>query len=174
MSKRKQRQLPQNINREHLAEIFRERIYGSITVLAVNVGLLLKVNDGLTVQHAFIAIISTIVGLWLAGIFSSVLSYRIVHEKNMPRSQFTHELTVHQGLLMAGWSSIIMLTLAALSIISLHTAILTDIILTVTALTFTILRGTKSGTNTFVTALISIAVQAVIVGAVVLLKLGAK
>jgi hypothetical protein len=166
----KKRELPPNIDREHLAAIFRERIYGSITVLAVNIGLLLKVDDGLTVRHAFITIISTIVGLWLAGIFSAVLSYRIVHEKNMSRIELAHEFTIHRGLLLAGWSTIIMLTLAALSIISLHTAILTDIILTVTALTFTILRGTKAGTNTFTTAVVSVALQAGIVAVVVLLK----
>jgi len=162
------------MSREYLAEIFRERIYGSITVLAVNIGLVLKINDGLTVRHAFITIIATIVGLWLAGIFSSVLSYRIVHQKNMPRKQFAHELTVHRGLLMAGWSTLIMLTLAAFGAVSLHTAILTDIILTITALTFTVLRGTKSGANTFITALISVAIQATIIGFIILLKLNSK
>lgn len=167
----KKREIPANINREHLAAIFRERIYGSITVLAVNVGLLLKVEDGLTVRHAFITIITTIAGLWLAGIFSAVLSYRIVHEKNMSRAELAHEFIIHRGLWAAGWSTIIMLGLAALSVISLHTAILADIILTITALTFTVLRGTKSGANTFITTLISAGIQAAIIGSIILLKL---
>ena len=160
-------------DRELLAAIMRERIYGSVTVHAVNIGLLLKA--GLNVEHAFIAIISTVVGLWLAGLFASVLSYRIVHQSNMPRREFAHEIVVHRGILMAGSSSIFMLILAAIGIISLHTAILTDIVLTIASMTVLILRTTtKNASNTFVTAAISIALQAGIVALIILLKLGSK
>lgn len=143
-------------------------------MLAVNIGMLLKVDDGLTVRHAFITIITTVVGLWLAGIFSSVLSHKIVHQKNMSRNEFAHELLVHRGLLMAGWSSIIMLTLSAFGIVSLYTAILADIILTIVAFTITLLRGTKINNNTLVTTAISVGLQLLIIAAIVFLKLEAK
>lgn len=159
-------------NREYVAAIIKERIYGSVTVLAVNIGLFLK--DDITVKHAFIAIISTVVGLWLAGLFASVLAYRVVHDTNMPRKQFVKELIIHRGLLLAGVSSIIMFTLAAVGLISIQTAIITDIILAIIAITVTIMRSAKTSSNTFVTALISIAVQAAMAGAIILLKLGSK
>lgn len=159
-------------DRKLLAALMRERIYGSVTVLAVNIGLLLK--TGVTVEHAFIAIITTIVGLWLAGLFASVFSHKIVHGTAISRAEFLHEIIIHRGLLLAGSSSIIMLTLAALNVVSLHSAILTDIVLTITSMTILLLRNTKAGRNTIITAAISITFQAVIVGAIILLKLSAK
>ncbi len=159
-------------NREYIAAIIKERIYGSVTVLAVNIGLLLK--DDLTVKHAFIAIISTVVGLWLAGLFASVLSHRVVHDENMSRKQFIKELGIHRGLLLAGTSSIIMFSLAAIGLIEIHTAIIIDISLAIVAITITIMRSAKTSSNSFVTALISIGIQAVIASAIILLKLGAK
>lgn len=159
-------------NREHIAAIIKERIYGSVTVLAVNIGLFLK--DDVTVKHAFIAIISTVVGLWLAGLFASVLAYRVVHDSNMPRGQFIEELIIHRGLLLAGVSSVIMFTLAAIGLISIHTAIIADITLAIVAITVTIMRSAKTSSNSVITALISIAIQAVLAGAIILLKLGSK
>ena len=166
------KQRTNTMSRELTASLLKERIYGGVTVLAVNVGLLLK--TGLTVEHAFITIISTVIGLWLAGLFAVVLSYRIVHDKNMPRREFIHEIVVHRGLLLAGVSSIIMLTLASVDLIGIRTAIIADISLTVVAMTVAIIRSAKTSTNTYVIALISIAAQAVVAGLIILLKLGAK
>ncbi len=160
------------MSRELTASLLKERIYGSVTVLAVNVGLLLK--TGLTVEHAFITIIATVIGLWLAGLFAVVLSYRIVHDTNMPRSEFFHEIAVHRGLLLAGVSSVIMLGLASVDLISIRTAIIADISLTVVAMTIAILRSAKTKSNTFITAIISIAAQAAIAAVIILLKLGSK
>lgn len=160
------------LSREQLAAVLKERIYGSVTILAVNVGLLLKAD--LTLQHAYIAIISTVIGLWLAGLFAVVLAYRVVHDKNMPRREFAHEIAVHRGLLLAGVSSLIMLTLASAHVISLHAAIIADIGLTITAITVTILRAAKTSSNSVITAVISIGVQIIIAGLIILLKIGAK
>lgn len=163
---------PKNQSREKRAAFVKERIYGGVTVLAVNVGMLLK--SGLTAEHALITIVSTIFGLWLASIFAAVLSYRIVHDKNMPREEFIHELTIHRGLLLAAVPSILMFSLAILELIAVRTAIIADICLAVIAMTVTILRSSKTKNNSFSTALISVGIQVAVAGLIIIVKLGAE
>lgn len=64
---------PKNQGREVQAAFAKERIYGSVTILAINASMLFK--SGLTAEDAIITVGSTIVGLWLASMFAEVLSY---------------------------------------------------------------------------------------------------
>lgn len=157
---------------EKRAAFLKERIYGSVTLMAVNVGLLFQPR--LTVDHAFVIIISTTLGIWLASMFSAVMAYRLTHNKKMQLDQIIHELAIHRGLLLAGLPSIIMLSLAALEFIHLRTAILADITLAVVGMTVAILRSAKTSTNTLQTALISFAFQAAVAAGIILIKFGAE
>lgn len=163
---------PQHQSREKHAAFVKERIYGSVTLIAVNIGLLFKA--GLTTDSAFITIISTAIGIWLASMFAAVMSYRLVHDKNMPKAEFIHELTIHRGLLVAAIPSLIMLTLAALEIIALRTAIIADISLAFIAMTVTIVQSAKTKSNSLITAGVSILIQAAVAGVIILVKLGEK
>ena len=149
----------------------KERIYGAVTLMAVNAGFLLQPN--LTVNHAFVIIVSTTLGLWLASMFAAVMAFRLVHDRNMPRDEYVHELTIHRGLLFAAVPSVIMLSLAAFELIELRTAIIADISLAIVAMTVTIIRSAKTSTNTIQTALISIGLQALVAGIIIVIKLGA-
>jgi hypothetical protein len=163
---------PTKQSRERYAAFLKEQIYGSFTLLAVNIGLLIK--PGLKVESAFIAIFSTAFGLWLASLLASVIAYRVVHDKNMPRTEFVHELTVHRGLLVAAVPSVLMFSLAALDAIELRTAIIAAVSLAVVGMTVAILRSAKTRSNSLVTALISIGVQAAVAVVIIFIKLGAK
>lgn len=163
---------PKHQGRETRAEFAKERIYGSVTILALNFSMLFK--SSVTVADAYITVIATITGLWLASMFASVLSYRIIHDKNMPQSDFIHELAVHRGMLLAAVPSLIMFSLAALEIIAIRTALIADIALALIALTVTIARSGKTRSNSFKTAIISISIQAVVAGLIILVKLGAE
>lgn len=163
---------PSNQGRRKRAEFVKERIYGGVTILALNAGMLAK--GGFTAEQAFITIASTIVGLWLASLFASVLSYRIVHDKNMPREEFIHELTIHRGLLFAAVPSLIMFSLAIVGLIAIRTAIIADICLAVIAMTITIFRSGKTRSNSFATAAVSVAVQSAVAGLIIVIKLGAE
>ncbi len=163
---------PKHQGREIRAAFAKERIYGSVTILAVNFSMLFK--SGLTVADAYITVIATITGLWLASLFASVLSHRIVHDKNMPRADFIHELAIHRGMLLAAVPSLIMFSLAAFDLIAIRTALIADIALALIALTVTIFRSGKTRSNSFTTALVSVAIQAAVAGVIVLVKLGAE
>lgn len=163
---------PKHQGREVRAAFAKERIYGSVTILALNFSMLFK--PSLTVAEAYITIISTIVGLWLASQFASVLGYRIVHDKNMPRHEFIQEIAVHRGMLLAAVPSLIMFSFAALGWIAIKTALIADIALALVALAITIFRSGKTRTNSFKMAIISIAIQVVVAGIIVLVKLGAE
>lgn len=163
---------PSKQGRDKLAAFVKERIYGTVTLLAINTSLL--IHEGLTVKYAFSAILATAFGLWMASIFAAVTSYRIVHDRVMPRDHVVHEFTIHRGLLLAAVPSVIMLSLAAFELVALRTAIITDICLAVVALTVTILRSAKTSSNSLTTALISVAIQAAVAVLIVLIKLGAE
>jgi hypothetical protein len=102
------------------------------------------------------------------------MSYRIIHDKNMPRAELVHEFTIHRGMLFAALPSLIVLSLAALETITIRTALIADVTIAIAALTIGILRSGKTKSNSFTTALLSVGIQAVIVGGIVLLKIGAK
>lgn len=163
---------PSKQGRERHAAFIKEQIYGSFTLLAVNIGLLIK--PGITVEDALITITSTTAGLWLASLLASVIAYRVVHDKNMPRSELIHEITIHRGLLVAAVPSLLMLALSSLGAIEVRTAIIASISLAVVGMTVAILRSAKTQSNSLITALISIGLQAVVAAVIILVKLGAK
>lgn len=163
---------PTKQSRERYAAFLKEQIYGSFTLLAVNIGLLVKPD--VKVESAFITIISTAVGLWLASLLASVIAYRVVHDKNMPRKEFVHELTVHRGLLVAAVPSLLMFTLAAIGAIEIRTALIAAVSLAIVGMTVAILRSAKTGSNSLVTALISVGIQSAVAAAIIFIKLGAK
>lgn len=163
---------PTKQGRERYAAFLKEQIYGSFTLLAVNIGLLLK--HDVSVGNAFITIITTATGLWLASMLAAVIAYRVVHDKNMPRAEFIHELTIHRGLIVAAVPSLLLLTIAALSWIEVNTAIIASIVLAIIGMTVAILRSAKTGSNSLVTALISVGIQLVAAAVIILVKLGAK
>lgn len=163
---------PKDQSKKKRAEFIKYRIYGGVTILAVNVGLLVK--SGVTVNYAYISIITTIIGLWLASIFAEVLSYRIVNDKNMPKADFVHEVTVHRGLLLAAVPSMLMFSLAAFELIAIRTAIIADICLVIIAMTLTILQSSKTKSNSLKTALVSVILQSAAAALIVLVKLGGE
>ena len=163
---------PSKQGRERHAAFIKEQIYGSFTLLAVNIGLLVK--PGIMVRDAAIAIVSTAAGLWLASLLASVIAYRVVHDKNMPRTELVHEFTIHRGLLVAAIPSLLMLALASLTIIEVQTAIIAAISLAIVGMTVAILRSAKTSSNSLITALISIGIQAAVAALIIFVKLGAK
>src|SRR6478672_6600770 len=163
---------PTKQSRERYAAFLKEQIYGSFTLLAVNIGLLVKADP--SIKNAFITVGTTAIGLWLASMLAVVIAYRVVHDKNMPRHEFIHEVTIHRGLLVAAVPSLLMFSLAALNFIETDTAIIAAITLAVLGMTVAILRSAKTNSNSLITALISVGIQAAAAAVIILVKLGAK
>lgn len=155
---------------ERYASYLKERVYGSVTIMAVNFGLLLTVKE-ITVGHATLVIASTTVGLWIASLFAENTAYRVVHDRRMPWPIFATQIAIHRGLLVAAIPSFLILGVAATGTIELSTALTTDIVLAISATTVLILRAARTSTNSLSTALISASIQLLIAAAVIGVKL---
>lgn len=163
---------PSEMSRELLAEYLRERIYGLITLLAINIGLFAAV-DHLTTWAAVVTVVSTVVGLWGAALFADVMSYRVLHDKSMPTAEFRHIFIAKRGILVAAISTLFFLILAAIDIVSLRNALLIDIILSALALLVILIRSAKTSSNTWLTTGIILGFQAIFAIGVIWLKFSA-
>lgn len=66
----------------------KERIYGSITILALNINFYIHIDHS-TSTDMLVTILTTIIGLWLASLVSDILAEKLIHPKEqIPR----HEL----------------------------------------------------------------------------------
>lgn len=130
-------------------EYLKERIYWSITLLAVDLGIYAHI-DNTTVGQAFWIIITTVLWLWLASLFAELLSYKVFNEslcEGKRKEEFHNSLWVLSSSAM----SLFMLWLALFSIITLKSAVLWAIIANVIQLVWIILFWNKwKSTNIFV------------------------
>lgn len=150
-------------------EYLKERIYWSITLLAVDLGIYAHI-DNTTVGQAFWIIITTVLWLWLASLFAELLSYKVFNESlcdGKRKEEFHNSLWVLSSSAM----SLFMLWLAFFSIITLKSAILWAIIANVIQLVWIILFWNKwKSTNIFVNVII-IFIQLLFLWLIVSLKL---
>lgn len=117
--------LKNKINREYL----KERIYGSITILALNLSIYANIEKT-NLANAFFAIITTSIWLWLASIFSESISGKVLDE-NKSKKERKENLINSLWILASTKMSIVMIIIAFLWFINLKTAILTSIITTI-------------------------------------------
>lgn len=155
------------------AEYLKERMYGLLTLMAVNVGLLVSASK-ISVGYAAITISVTAFGLWSASMLASYLAYRVAHDAAMPRYRLGHEMMVHRGLLFAALPSLVMLVFAAVDWITLATALLIDIVLAGFTLTLTVFRSAKTAHNSWRSASVIALVQLSIILMIVFIKSSAK
>lgn len=155
------------------AEYLKERMYGLLTLMAVNVGLLVSAHK-ITVGYAAVTIAITAFGLWSASLLASYLAYRVAHDAAMPRYRAGHEMMIHRGLLLAALPSLTMLTFVAADWIALATALLIDIVLAGFTLTLTVFRSAKTAHNSWLSATIIALVQLAIILSIVFIKSSAK
>ncbi|HCH34810.1 MAG: hypothetical protein UY35_C0001G0119 [Candidatus Saccharibacteria bacterium GW2011_GWC2_48_9] len=114
--------------REQFAENTRERIYSTITLLAVLAALWHTVQ-----YHSALGVIAsiagTVVGLWLATLMSDRMSYRAVHGRGMPIEKYRKILFAASGLLAPAAAPLILVALSMTEILTLKTALTISIIL---------------------------------------------
>lgn len=66
-------------NQQVYVDYLKERIYGVLTLMAVNVGLLMSAEK-LTIAYASITIVFTTFGLWSASMLASYTAHRVAHD----------------------------------------------------------------------------------------------
>lgn len=86
------------IEREHIAENMKERVYATITLLAV-IAAHWQHEITHSVQATVISIIGTVVALWLATLIAMRMSHRAVHGKAVELHEYRRLVFTSSGLL---------------------------------------------------------------------------
>lgn len=156
--------------REHIAENMKERIYATITLLAV-ITALWQSADHHSAWGIIVSIVGTSIALWLATVISARISFRAVHGKSHGRSDMFKLMFTSSGLFLPAIAPTLLVLLSSTGLFELRGALFASIIvllLSLFTLSFTASRRiypTKS--RAF---LISVLEMSVGIG-VVLLKL---
>jgi len=128
--------------REQFAENTRERIYSTITLLAVLAALWHTVQ-----YHSVLGVIAsisgTVMGLWLATLMSDRMSYRAVHGKGMPSEKYHKIFFAASGLLAPAVAPLLLVALSMTGILTLKTALTISIILLLMSLFLFSILGSR-------------------------------
>ena len=156
--------------REHIAENLKERIYSTITLIAVMASL------WQTAQHhsargAAASIVGAVVALWLATLIAARMSHRAVHGKSVSRQDYRKVAFTASGLLAPAILPTLLVLFSMTELISLKTSLMIGMVillLSLFILSFT--AGLKIYDNKWRLLLVSTLEMSVGIG-VILLKL---
>jgi len=107
--------------KEFIAELLRERIYATFTLIAVLATIDTKHTDA---RHAAFIITGTIIALWAASIVATVMSRRMIFQNTLNHEhEIRHQIRVHAPMLLTLAFPLFLLLLTSLGVLSLSTAI---------------------------------------------------
>lgn len=172
MAKRRTRQRSEAPSEvlEYVAENMKERIYATITLLALIVALWQTASDH-SVWGSVASIFGTVVALWLATLISSRMSHRAVHGKSMAGRDLGRLAFTSSGLFVPAIVPMLLIVLSTTGFMSLKSAFMASIVallLSLFLLSFT--AGRKIYTSPLRLVIMSAAEMSVGIG-VILLKL---
>lgn len=128
---------------EEITEFLKERIYATITLIALLVTLW-HGADHFTAKGAIFSIIGTVIALWLAIGIASRMSYQVAHGKRMSTREYFAILRSHSALLAPAFPVIILILISMTGLFSLETALLTSVIvLLFSFIGFSLLAGRR-------------------------------
>lgn len=109
------------LHKEHVAELLRERIYATFALLAV----LVSIDTGhSTPLHTELVIAGTIFSLWAASLVATLMARRVVYQNELdPDHEREHQLRRHAPMLATLAFPTLMILLSALDIFPLAVAV---------------------------------------------------
>ena len=120
------RPLPTEI-REHVAENMKERVYATITLIAL-ITALWQTADHHSAGGAIASIVGTVVALWLATLISARVSHRAVHGKSLGRGDVFKLMFTSSGLFLPVITPTFIILMSVAGILSLRSALLVSIV----------------------------------------------
>lgn len=153
---------------EYVAENMKERIYATITLLALIVALWQTAEEHSAIGAAA-SIVGTVVALWLATLISSRISHRAVHGKSMAHRDLGRLAFTSSGLFVPAIVPTFLVFISTTGALSLKTAFMAGIaalLLSLFLLSFA--AGRKIYTSPLRLVIVSTAEMAVGVGVIVL------
>lgn len=100
----------------------KERIYATITMVAVTVGLSVGAESSIPAAASAVAV--TALGLWLATVVADQQAHRVVHLRDPSSTEIRRLLFVSSPLLVSALPALAMITLSAFGVVALRTALL--------------------------------------------------
>lgn len=164
---------PVKESRTVYASFLSERIYGTITLLAVTLNMYLN-YEHITLSHAFSTIIAAALGLWAASLFAEYVAYHVEHNHVMPREKAMNYLIMHRGILVATLPTIILLLIAWTGIIQVKTALLTSMIVACTVILFLIFYAAQTTANSKKITIAAILIQAIVAATIISIQILGK
>ncbi|MFI9105828.1 hypothetical protein ACIGXA_35520 [Streptomyces fildesensis] len=156
---------------ETMAERLKERIYATITMIAVVVGLTMV--DDLEAGDAAVSVAATSLGLWLATLVADDQGHRAVHHRSTTWPEFRRLLYVSSPLLLSAAGPLILIGVSATGAMALHSGLIAAATVDVVGLfAWGFLAGVRMGGG-LVAALVAGTLDTAIGAAVVLVKLTA-
>ncbi|MET9256444.1 hypothetical protein [Streptomyces sp. NPDC003717] len=150
-----------------VADRFKERVYATITMIAVVVGLSVSEADA---TGAALTVLTTAVGLWLAALVADLQAHRMAHRRFATGREWRRMVYVTGPLLSCAVGPAVTIALAALDVMSLTAALRTAAGVGIASLfAWGLLGGLRMGGGT-VLALVAGLADAVIGLSVALVK----
>lgn len=113
---------PEGVTLEIAAAALRERVYGSITCLST----LLVITGYQPLDHPWSKLFDVMIatgGLWTASVLAEVISHLGAHQKAPGPREMRHIFWVSGQIVAASTIPLVLLLLAALTVIPLHSAV---------------------------------------------------
>ncbi|MYS22204.1 hypothetical protein GTW78_18920 [Streptomyces sp. SID4948] len=108
------------MGREVDAGWVRERIYATLTMLAVVVAL---AAEHVTALEAAVSVLATAVGVWLTGLVAEEQAYRAAHGRLAGKDELRRMLHVTSPLLNSAVGPLVMVGVSAVGLLALSTAL---------------------------------------------------
>lgn len=132
---------------EQSSEFLKERIYATITLLAL-LATLWQAADHFTARGAAFSVLGTVIALWMAIGIAERMSYQVIHGKQMSARVYGSILWTHSALLVPALPVLILIGFSGLGLISLSGALLTSmIVLLFSFAVFSLLAGRRIHTT---------------------------
>lgn len=156
--------------REYVAENMKERIYATITLLAL-IAALWQTAGNHSVWGSVASILGTVFALWLATLISSRMSHRAVHGKSMARRDLGRLAFTSSGLFVPAIVPTLLVLLSLTGFMSLKMAFMASIVaLLLSLFLLSFAAGRKIYTSPLRLVVVSTAEMSVGIG-IILLKL---
>lgn len=162
----KQRSIKTEREKEYIADLLRERIYATIALLAVLIGIDAEHSSPL---HAAYLISGTIISLWAASIVATQMSRRLIFQGSLDYAEETrHQIRRHAPMLASLALPLFMIGLSSMQLISLGLAInisLVGALMLMVGWSIGSARSLNAGRlQTFVLIIIELAIGLAVVG----------
>lgn len=111
--------------REAIAENMKERVYATITLLAV---LAASWQHTTSIKAALVYVAGTVIALWLATLIAARMSYRAVHGRTIELREYRKFIFTSSGLLGPAIAPIILILVSLTGLYTLSAALVASVV----------------------------------------------